>query len=490
MQPQPASPEPNHPGASARPFHWLFRWHIWRRLLVAFALLATVTAAIYTVENWRGNRAWANAKRELEAKGELLDWSAYIPPPVPAEQNLFNAPNMQEWFVRNWREDTRSTSLSARLTNAVSATAGDANNAITDATAARAYLEWSDTLTNEFTLIRQALDRPYARMNSDYQRPFEMPVPNFVALRMLAQTLAQRAHCELLLGRPGDALKDLTLLHDLRYFLEGKPAGRPMTLVAAMIHVALTELQVQEIAWGLESGLWQEPQWVALQKQLEETQLLTSVVDSLRSERAAVGHTFEHARPRDVAALLSGDKQEGGFFKNHSDPLYLLFAYAPRGWVKQNLARFTLFEQEMIEVLDSSTGLVRPAENDAAMRRLQASIQAPTPFTMLARVAIPNFTRALQITARNQTFLNQGAIACALERYHLANGQYPESLGALVPEFIEATPRDLIGGQPLKYRRMDDGRFQLYSVGWNETDDGGDEGDWVWSGGWETVSQR
>ena len=36
------------------------------------------------------------------------------------------------------------------------------------------------------------------------------------------------------------------------------------------------------------------------------------------------------------------------------------------------------------------------------------------------------------------------------------------------------------------YRRMGDGKFLLYSVGWNETDDGGtasdkmDQGDWVW----------
>jgi hypothetical protein len=252
-----------------------------------------------------------------------------------------------------------------------------------------------------------------------------------------------------------------------------------------MIHVALTELYVQEIAWGLESGAWQEPQWIALQEQLEETHLLTSVVDSLRSERAAVGHTFEHARPRDVAALLSGDRRDGGFFKNHSDPLYLLFAYAPRGWVKQNLARFTLLQQEMIEVIDSSSGFVRPAENDAAMRHLQTRIQDPAPFTMLARFAISILTRALQIAAHNQTLVNQGAIACALERFKLANGHYPETLGALVPAFIEEPPRDIIGGQPLKYRRTDDGRFLLYSVGWNETDDGGEQGDWVWSESWD-----
>ena len=48
-----------------------------------------------------------------------------------------------------------------------------------------------------------------------------------------------------------------------------------------------------------------------------------------------------------------------------------------------------------------------------------------------------------------------------------------ESLDALAPQFIETIPHDIIGGQPLHYRRTEDGQFVLYSVGWNETDDGG-----------------
>jgi hypothetical protein len=55
-------------------------------------------------------------------------------------------------------------------------------------------------------------------------------------------------------------------------------------------------------------------------------------------------------------------------------------------------------------------------------------------------------------------------------------------------------PGDLLDGEPLKYRRTKTG-YVLYSVGWNEKDDGGttamstdkkapgldlDEGDWVW----------
>ena len=81
-----------------------------------------------------------------------------------------------------------------------------------------------------------------------------------------------------------------------------------------------------------------------------------------------------------------------------------------------------------------------------------------------------------------------------MERFRLANGQYPGSLPALVPRFIERIPTDVNNGEPPHYRRTEDGQFVLYSVGWNQKDDGGvvvynqekpptqndAQGDWVW----------
>ena len=46
----------------------------------------------YAEEDWRGKSAWKNCKRELEAKGAVLDWDKYIPPPVADDQNFFKAP--------------------------------------------------------------------------------------------------------------------------------------------------------------------------------------------------------------------------------------------------------------------------------------------------------------------------------------------------------------------------------------------------------------
>ena len=80
---------------------------------------------------------------------------------------------------------------------------------------------------------------------------------------------------------------------------------------------------------------------------------------------------------------------------------------------------------------------------------------------------------------------------CALERHRLAHGEFPETLRELAPGFIDAVPKDIIGGGDPKYRRGADGSFVLYSPGWNGVDDGGSvglsknnidrkQGDWVW----------
>ena len=102
---------------------------------------------------------------------------------------------------------------------------------------------------------------------------------------------------------------------------------------------------------------------------------------------------------------------------------------------------------------------------------------------------LPSLGNVLRKAAGTQTAFNQAAIACALERYRLANGHFPDALAALAPGFISTLPNDVLTGEPYKYRLTEDGRFVLYSVGWDEKDDGGvagkalfdyKQGDWVW----------
>ena len=79
---------------------WLFSWRTARRALISFAVLVTLIGLFYAEEDFRGKHAWDNYRRELEARGEQLDWNAYIPKPIPDNQNFAATPLIQSWFER------------------------------------------------------------------------------------------------------------------------------------------------------------------------------------------------------------------------------------------------------------------------------------------------------------------------------------------------------------------------------------------------------
>jgi len=588
-------------------------WRILRRSLIGVAILATLIAIFYTEEDWRGKRAWENCKRELEAKGAVLDWDKFIPATVPDDQNFFKAPGMANWFVTHHtvgslaftaeykmnelgqhldpkypfdvasRNGSNSPVVIAGLffTSPVSVETGlrfgdpaagtqirnlvkdvigqSANGAqgltlsaktlsqikpeqirvlassipssdevvaflnVTDVAtnlgpvrietgidnksfrvllvprpsiSAADYLAWSDRAEGDFNLIREALKRPYARMDGDYTRPFEIPTPNFVMTRALAQTLDQRTKCYLLLGQPEKALNELTLLNDSRRLLEGAPTGEPMTLVAAMINVAITGLYVNTIADGFQRQAWQEPQLIVLQEQLAGINLVPSVVQAFAAKPAAECRTLETTSIRNFMFMPYAPAGGRSAWQKIRDLRFHTFDLVPQGWIYQNMATVARLDARQFDGFDAENGTILPDKVEDWKNEAEKFKSHLSPYTFVAVIGLPDLTRAVQILAYNQTLVNEGRIVCALERYHLAHGEYPETLDALVPQFIEKLPHDIISGppsqgsgatsQPLHYRRTDNGKFLLYSIGWNETDDGGQIsedrkiGDWVW----------
>jgi len=128
-----------------------------------------------------------------------------------------------------------------------------------------------------------------------------------------------------------------------------------------------------------------------------------------------------------------------------------------------------------------------PEQADAALSTMHR-----TPENFIVAILMPALSVAELKFGYGQSAVDMARVGCALERYRIAHGEYPTSLTVLSPQFIESVPNDVVGGQPLKYRRTGDGRFVLYSIGWNEIDDGGKiglrpsgspdmrTGDWVW----------
>ena len=70
-----------------------------------------------------------------------------------------------------------------------------------------------------------------------------------------------------------------------------------------------------------------------------------------------------------------------------------------------------------------------------------------------------------------------GALAAALELYHLAHRDFPAELGDLVPRYLPRIPTGLLTGEPPAYSRIDAAHFRLTSAHWH---DGASEPEWIW----------
>lgn len=323
------------------------------------------------------------------------------------------------------------------------------------------YLASTDQWKPDFDLMRAALKRPYARIDGDCNRALSSP-RNFVGIRIVSQTLAQRAQSCLLLGRPEQAVQELTLLHDLSAVVEAEP----LSLVAAMIEVATTGLYVEVLHDGLRIGAWREPQLTALQRQLEKIHLGPVFVRGIAGERAVICRTLETAGATDFVRGFDPTRGPLTFAEELKNPLFFVVTFGPTGWRYQSLAASATLLQNNIACFDRVNQTLRPSDVERADP--EASLQRGSPRTSLARVATPGLLRAWQTMAHKQTTVDHAFIACALERFRLAHGEFPGDLSSLTPDFANRLPHPIIAGDRFYYRRLDSSHYELYSSGWNQ----------------------
>jgi hypothetical protein len=159
----------------------------------------------------------------------------------------------------------------------------------------------------------------------------------------------------------------------------------------------------------------------------------------------------------------------------------------PSGWIYQNKLRSNRFFDETARRVEAGE---RRVFDDRRVPSSPANItsMAEKIYYLLFALAAPAMESVEKRWALIATTTDQARLGCALERYRLAQGRYPENLDALVPESIPALPHDVMTGEPLRYRPAPDG-YVLYSVGRNLVDDGGridpkkssnDQLDWAW----------
>ena len=98
------------------------------------------------------------------------------------------------------------------------------------------------------------------------------------------------------------------------------------------------------------------------------------------------------------------------------------------------------------------------------------------PSSWFAGLSIPAMIDADLRTIFQQVVHNQAIIACALERYRLEKGSYPDSLDGMKLADGRSLPLDVINNKPMGYRKTANGKYALWSVGFDGKDDNGQRG--------------
>lgn len=494
--------------------------------------------------SWRDTNAMARLNRLRLDPGPP---ASGISRPVPGDWQRARRMNLFEWQV--YLQEIQKPKGSPKLPTPP--LSGDPAKAATEILR---VLSRFDTELRE--LAAAAQQRPGARFPLDYDTGFLTALPHLAPLCRIVDVLELRAAAELVLGRTNEALEDTLVGLRLADSIKTEPLS-----ICYLVRLRLHDRLLQSTWEGLVERCWNNRQLAVLQEKLETADMLSDLARAKRAERAWLADLYHHSPQQSpnfirlvVGTLrvfqdcLLGEGWHGvylepqtdandawdqslsmnewviggesllrvtltkGYVENpphandtwdpmrpkRSTSMALSGLFGPAGWTDHSIVVLSrLFQTELLEGIDvRGQRLTRPF-SEYGTQHVKAVLIRPTAFNTLAAAHLSNDPAVFE-TARIQTAINLATIACALERYALSQGHYPDKLEALIPQHIKKLPHDIINGNPLIYRRTSDGRFILYSTGPNEIDDGGVDrdtaearsrksdangirpGDWVW----------
>lgn len=474
-----------------------------KRLVIFLAVSAALLTAVGLEENWRAERDLRAEERAFRAHGESLDIADFVPPPIPDEQNFAAAPYIVQLLTAQKDEPGRSQKPAPKipelLPNSHAPLPGSGAWEFgkptdllrwqdyfgTSGAPAAAVLEGLSKFGADLAKFNEAAARPKARFPLDYASGFAVALSHLPMILRFPKLFTLRAAAELEANDSAAALRDLDTLLQVQAALAHEPL-----LFSHLVRLNVLAYAQQVIWQGVAGRHWDATALTHIEQRLSAIDLPAEYLQSLRGERA-----FDHRTVIDMVAKPRRDilKQVG-----------IATAFDPERYQNLNLFPFPLkavllrnammsdsiAREKLFKVADARAHRIYASQQTAADRAVAAL--RTMPYNFIAKLTFPLHRGITLRTATATVALDEARVACAIERFRLANGRLPDSLAQLGG----ALPHDAMSGAPLHYRREGDDSYILYSVGWNEIDDGGkvvaksksqphrddEQGDWVWFG--------
>ncbi len=465
--------------------------HRWKLFIaVAVVMLALTIVWVVTMRVTADSDVDAYRK-SLIASGEKLEIAEVMPPPVPVEQNGADVLNGAFRLFTSAGDDFTNQPPAMLMAARGKAVVCFAQWDVRGSDFTNSWSNVMDVVAADrpaTELLKQAANFPAIDFHVEYAKWPETLLTHLAPLKRSAQRLSAEAMCDL---HEGDAASAATNICAMLALVRGEQGER--TLISQLIRIAVAAIATGPTWELLQSTNVNESELAMVQTNWERLEYVTAMENALLMERAGEEVTIKKMResseyfnrrismwPGAAGASGSGPdfwdsvKLAGAIFMwqsswSYSDELRMLqndqvILQTIRA-MQTNACYYPAFTNLQgrlgISVTNSSWDDIMAKMDEDGLQRMFSG-QSQLLVGAIRRVILAEVNKRAVITA------------IALKRYQLKQGNYPANLSELVPEFLDSVPLDPMDGKPLRYRLKTDGTFLLYSIGDNNTDDGGD----------------
>ncbi len=511
---------------------WQKRWL--RRLTWTVVTLTTLIASLYAWVNWSGARQLRNVEAMLKAEGETLDFREMMNEPVPEAENFCAIPLLKDIALVVDKDESKGAPGENRKRLEAMKLPSSGKDGVRPPKYANAamgkhadFKAWADFLRKDgsFSMpmepgdaardvlaalskydaivqeLAAGLNRPKAQWTPEWQTRdlpemlISLHQPHYSSVLAVARSLSLRVDAAAQAGDADKAHQAALILARFNQASLNEPCLIGLlvgTSGAAILHDAIWEL------FAAHAGNAED--FARLEAALTALDFRRSALLAFRSEMAmgvnvALCMKRKPENIRKMTGGLQNDQADDGIF-SHSPERAIASGYfdASAAVIAENEFKYIikpLKEKGWQAAYQSSQELEKLLDD------MKSSVFTHRSYILLKLMA-PALNSFISHFIYTDALVNQSIIACALERYRIEKGSYPDSLDAVKLADGKPLPLDPINEKPMGYRKSADGKYTLWSVGFDGKDDGGKRtlnekkpentqfhkadyvGDWVW----------
>lgn len=304
-------------------------------------------------------------------------------------------------------------------------------------------------------LLHKGAAIKHSRYPVDLSKGFDVFIPDLSDLRDGAKLLTLEAVLHAENGKPEQAVDSITSVFGLARSLSKEPI-----LVSQLVRIACQGLAVSTIEHSINGTEFTDEQLADL------SQTLMKAEDPCAMTRAFVGERCMGLSIFIMPAAQILRTVDGG---SQTPAVGGIALYKFSGLADMDIIAYTDVMNDYLKAIQ-----LPPHERLDAVDVIEENIEKISRIHIYTLLFLPALSRVTTIDVRNLALLHTARTGLAVQRYRLAAGKLPDSLADLIPTYLDAVPKDPFDGKELRYKKLETG-FVVYSIGEDESDDGGKE---------------